>query len=202
MYCHNCGKQVAEDAKFCPYCGKAVAMQVSASPPTPPTPTPAATSSTSSHATGFDKLTSDSEAQSHWVSRLVAFIIDVVLVSIVVLIAYGVFALPLLLTGISNPVGVFFGFSTLGIFYSGLLMFLYASFAEAMYGGTLGKRILKLKVVSTRQQKVSLSETLVRNVAKLYWLLLLLDVLAGLLTQGDYRQRYTDRIANTVVVKE
>jgi uncharacterized membrane protein YvbJ len=24
MFCHYCGKQVADDVKFCPYCGKAV----------------------------------------------------------------------------------------------------------------------------------------------------------------------------------
>src|SRR5579875_3329002 len=186
MYCPNCGKQIPDDAKFCPNCGKAIIVTTSPSQggtavqsPQPSTQPP----------TPLDRLGSDTEAQTHWILRF---------------IAYGVIAYPLLLAGVANPFGIVFGIGTLGVFYAGLLMMLYAAFAEAMYGATLGKRLLKLKVISANSsvQKIGIRETLIRNIAKLYWILLLLDLLAGLLTQGDYRQRYTDRIAGTLVIKE
>ena len=28
MYCHNCGKRVSDDAKFCPYCGSNLSKQL------------------------------------------------------------------------------------------------------------------------------------------------------------------------------
>ncbi|MEM3684378.1 MAG: RDD family protein [Conexivisphaerales archaeon] len=207
MYCPNCGKQIPDDAKFCPNCGKQII--VTAAPPssgsTVQSQTTAPPPQTSSQpVTPLDRLTTDTEAQTHWILRVIAYVIDLIIVSIVVLIAYGVIAYPLLITGLANPFGIVFGIGTLGVFYAGLLMMLYAAFAEAMYGATLGKRILRLKVISATSsvQKLGLRETLIRNVAKLYWILLLLDLLAGLLTQGDYRQRYTDRVAGTLVIKE
>jgi uncharacterized RDD family membrane protein YckC len=199
MYCPNCGKQIPDDAKFCPNCGKAIIVTASTAGSTVQSPQPGAQPQTP-----LDRLGSDTEAQTHWILRIIAYIIDLIIVSAVVLIAYGIIAYPLLLAGVANPFGIVFGIGTLGVFYAGLLMMLYAAFAEAMYGATLGKRLLKLKVISANSsvQKIGLRETFIRNIAKLYWILLLLDLLAGLLTQGDYRQRYTDRIAGTLVIKE
>lgn len=201
MYCPNCGKQIPDDAKFCPNCGKAIIVTTT---PSQGGTTVQAPQPSSQAPTPLDRLSSDTEAQTHWILRVIAYVVDSVIVSAVVLIAYGVIAYPLLLAGVANPFGIVFGIGTLVVFYAGLLMMLYAAFAEAMYGATLGKRLLRLKVISANSsvQKLGIRETLIRNIAKLYWILLLLDLLAGLLTQGDYRQRYTDRIAGTLVIKE
>ena len=37
MFCHQCGKEVAEGAAFCPYCGTALAVNQPTAPPMPPT---------------------------------------------------------------------------------------------------------------------------------------------------------------------
>jgi ribosomal protein S27AE len=42
---------------------------------------------------------------------------------------------------------------------------------------------------------------MIRNVSKIYWIFLLIDLLVGGLTQGDPRQRFLDRIARTTVTR-
>ncbi|MGD0477937.1 MAG: hypothetical protein ABSB29_07210 [Nitrososphaerales archaeon] len=43
-------------------------------------------------------------------------------------------------------------------------------------------------------------EALVRNVSKLYWLLLILDIIVGLAVSKGYTQKYTDKLMGTSVV--
>jgi len=40
----------------------------------------------------------------------------------------------------------------------------------------------------------------IRNISKIFWPLYLLDVIVGLATPGEPTQKYTDRIAGTIVV--
>ncbi|MDG6934147.1 MAG: RDD family protein [Nitrososphaerota archaeon] len=178
MYCPNCGKQIEDDAKFCPSCGR----PVGASQTTPPF-----------GGTAFDKVSSDSEAQSHWLLRVVAYVVDAIIIGIVAYIL-------LLLTPLAFA-NLFFLVGLTGALYAGVLMFLYASFMEGIYGATIGKKLVGLHVALENGGKATLEQTFVRNVSKVYWLLLILDLIAGLFTKGDYRQRYTDRIAKTLVVK-
>ena len=49
--------------------------------------------------------------------------------------------------------------------------------------------------------KPSPLSALVRNISKLHWVLLLLDLLGGMVLEGDPRQKFSDRIANTVVYR-
>jgi hypothetical protein len=46
----------------------------------------------------------------------------------------------------------------------------------------------------------SLESAFIRNISKVYWVLLILDVVGGFFTVGDPRQKYSDRIARTTVV--
>src|SRR5207245_11468868 len=41
----------------------------------------------------------------------------------------------------------------------------------------------------------------IRNIAKIYWLVFLLDVIIGGITQGDPRQRLFDRLASTTATR-
>ncbi len=83
---------------------------------------------------------------------------------------------------------------------SGLLSLLYFTVAESQYGRSFGKMLMGLRVESTSGTPLRVDQALIRNVSKVYWLLLLLDVVAGLATQGDYRQKYSDRFARSTVV--
>jgi len=40
----------------------------------------------------------------------------------------------------------------------------------------------------------------IRNISKIYWIIVLIDTVIGLATIGDPHQKLTDRIAGTIVV--
>ena len=72
--------------------------------------------------------------------------------------------------------------------------------AESWYGATVGKRLLGFRVETVAGQRIGLDKAFLRNLSKLHWVLLLLDVLVGLGTTGDPRQKFSDRFAGTRVV--
>ncbi|MDH5754844.1 MAG: RDD family protein [Candidatus Bathyarchaeota archaeon] len=94
---------------------------------------------------GFERIGSDSQLQDHWIRRLVAFIIDNIIVGACTLIIAAITAIPFILlaaaTGlpwyILNP----FSFP----FFAGILSVLYFTLLETYYGSTFGKRIMNLK---------------------------------------------------------
>jgi uncharacterized RDD family membrane protein YckC len=96
----------------------------------------------------------------HWLLRLIAFIIDSVILSV-----------------------------------------LYFLVLEVSWGGTIGKRILGLQVQTVKGGRTAYSQSFIRNISKIFWVFLLLDWLIGVLTPGDKRQKYSDRMAGTIVVQ-
>ncbi len=68
-----------------------------------------------------------------------------------------------------------------------------------MYGTTIGKSLLGLKVVTTSDEKISIEKALIRNISKIHPVLPLFDVIGGVITSTDLHQKYSDRIANTTV---
>ncbi|MGM0405201.1 MAG: RDD family protein [Thermoplasmatota archaeon] len=138
--------------------------------------------------TGFDLLPSNKPLQKHWIKRVIAYLIDFILSSVLVYIIFIPFTIGFGLRYIS----VFpFTAGVVQVFYSGVL--------EYSKRQTLGKMVLDLEVESM-MGGLDLSDALIRNLGKIHGLLLLLDVIAGLATEGDPRQKYLDRIANTTVV--
>jgi uncharacterized RDD family membrane protein YckC len=85
-------------------------------------------------------------------------------------------------------------------FMMGLIYVLYFAVMESIYGYTMGKKIVNLKVTRTNGKKPSLRNAFIRNISKIHFLILLLDTLAGFFTSKDNHQRYIDQIANTTVV--
>jgi uncharacterized RDD family membrane protein YckC len=152
--------------------------------------------------TGFDRIWHDSKLQDHWIRRLVAFIIDSIIVAVAVVIFAAVVTIPLVLLAAATglPWGVF---NPLAFpFFIGLLSILYFSAMEFFYGGTFGKRIMNLKAVRTDGKRPSLDAIFVRNLSKIYWILILLDVIIGLATAGDAYQKFSDRMVGTTVISE
>ena len=185
--CPNCQKPVPVDAQFRPHCG--ASLQAG----TPVTPVPG---------TGLEQLGRDSQLQTHWGRRVAAVIIDGILVGLTLAVLSSILLLPLALRGLDldrpdllfPPFGAFFAFPL------GILFLLYFAFAESWYGVTVGKRLLGLRVETVAGQRIGLDKALLRNLSKLHWILLLLDVLVGLGTTGDPRQKFSDRFAGTRVV--
>jgi uncharacterized RDD family membrane protein YckC len=149
--------------------------------------------------TGFETIGKDQQLQDHWLRRLVAFVIDTIIVS---LIAGVLIVIPLYLWTLTTglPWYVFNPFSF--PFFTGIISVLYFSFLEAYYGWTFGKHLMNLRTVKLDGQKPSLDLAFLRNLSKIYWILALLDTVIALATPGDPHQKLTDRVAGTTVVSE
>ena len=170
VYCTNCGKEISENSEFCPNCKASVRIPDSL------------------NGTAAEKILSESALQQHWVKRLIAIVID----SIIVGIATAILGL------VTDASGVFNWMSL--PFVMGLIYVLYFTATESIYGYTIGKRLVNLKVAKSNGEKPSLGSAFVRNVSKIHFLVLFFDTLAGFFISKDSHQRYIDQIANTTVV--
>ena len=177
MYCTKCGKELPEGAEFCPNCGAAVRPEGGL------------------YETAAERIGHDSLLQQHWIKRIIAIVIDSIIVGIATTIVIAVIFFPLFL---ANPMGLFHWLSF--PFAMGLIYVLYFTITESIYGYTIGKGILNLKVVAADGGRPSFESAFIRNISKIYWILLILDVIGGFFTATDPHQKYSDRIAHTTVV--
>ncbi len=183
-FCWKCGSPLPAGVQFCPACGTPVAQG--------PQPT------AQPRVSGFDAVMKESAAQTYWVQRILAFVIDAVIVFVAVGILVALTALPFLILSGPGVFGAIFG----GVFtfLSGVILVLYFTAAELLSGTSVGKRILGLKVTAAGGRLPNPGEALVRNLSKFYWILLLLDIVVGLATSKEYTQKYSDRLMGTSVV--
>ncbi len=137
--------------------------------------------------TGFDLIHNNRPLQKHWIKRIIAFLIDLFLSSIaayIIIWLLGIGFMPSLL--VNFPV------------FAGIIQVFYSAICEYNNRQTFGKLLLDLKVEGLKSG-LSLYETIMRNFSKIHGLLVLLDMIVGLATRGDPRQRYLDRVAETTV---
>ena len=187
-FCWKCGTELRDEAVFCPKCGASVrgTMGVQAQ-------------------SGFELLGRDRSVQNHWARRVIAIVIDVVIVSVVLTVIAAVAAIPFL---IGLPAGTIRTFPIwwgawwdvwFGAGFIGLLLFLYFFIAEGLYGRTIGKEIMGLRIERVDGGRLDYRSSLIRNLSKLHWVLLVIDVAVGLGTHGDMSQKWSDRYAGTKV---
>jgi len=143
--------------------------------------------------TAFEKIGRDRQLQDHWIRRLIAAIIDGIIILIVSGVISFLLLFPLIVIGATLFTGLVFPL------ISGILWLLYASFTETGLG-TIGKQVVHLKVTTIDGRPASLDRTFIRNISKIYPLFWLLDVVIGMATPGDPHQKYSDRFAGTTVV--
>src|SRR4030065_2206986 len=137
----------------------------------------------------------------HWLLRLIAWIIDSIILGIIAFILVLFLFVPFLFVGAFAGFYAAWGYVLIVPFALGLLSVLYFLYAEVNWGGTLGKRILGLRVQTVNGGKITYSQSFIRNISKIHPLILLLDWLIGIATPGDRRQKYTDRIAGVTVAQ-
>jgi uncharacterized RDD family membrane protein YckC len=169
-YCTRCRKETPESSEFCLNCKVSVKYGDGLS------------------GTAAERILSEGELQQHWVKRGIAILID----SIIVGIATAILGFLTDVSGIFNWLAL--------PFVMGLLYVLYFTITESIYGYTMGKRLVNLKVMKANGEKPTLDSAFVRNISKIHFLVLLLDTLGGFFTSKDTHQRYVDQIANTTVV--
>jgi uncharacterized RDD family membrane protein YckC len=137
----------------------------------------------------------------HWILRLVALIIDGIIIVIAAVVVAVILALSLLVTG-----GLGFFFAGAGFFGGfgflwGILAVLYYMIFDTYWGATIGKRAMGLHVQMVNGSKVTFDKAFIRNISKIYPLFLLIDWIIGIVTPGDKRQKISDRYAGTIVVQ-
>ena len=136
--------------------------------------------------TGFDILESSSALRAHWLRRFVAGLVDIAIVFVPIY-----FILDLLhVTNTAVMAGV----------SAGLGWFLYAGLMEGRFGRTVGKFLVRQKVVSMGERR-TYKQTFIRSIPKLFWFIFLpFDVFVGLAIEGDPRKRWSDTLARTLVI--
>jgi uncharacterized RDD family membrane protein YckC len=180
-YCKNCGNELPEGAQFCPKCGTAVTKleePVVVAAPVPPVAAPELN-------------------LAFWGERFVAWLIDVVLIGAVFLVI-GLFTF---LSGLTY--GLVPGWPSWIPFFSfnpnGVVLFLYWMLMEGSSGQSLGKMLMRIKVVHVDGTPVNMGNAAVQSVGKAF--LLPLDCIVGWILYPRSRQRLFNHISRTVVVK-
>src|SRR3989304_4630308 len=138
----------------------------------------------------------------HWVLRLIAFIIDSVILGIVAWIILSFALFSIIFSGSLYWLYIGYGYYFILSFILGILSLLYFVILEVWWSGTIGKRLLGLQVQMVNGSRITIDKAFIRNISKVFWLFLILDWLVAVVTPGaDRRQKYSDRIAGTTVVQ-
>ena len=137
--------------------------------------------------TALDIIEHNKPLQEHWIRRFIAALIDVVIVFVLATIIGIILAIGL------GPFSIIFN-AILALFWV-----FYSAIMEYLYGATIGKMLMNLRVQSLKGP-LDLYKTMLRNLSKIHGVLLIIDTVVGMLTEGDPRQRFLDRIAETTVV--
>lgn len=125
----------------------------------------------------------------HWITRFLAVGLDYIVLFFV--------------TGfVKDLVFADWNFSLISFFLMmGAIAFLYFVIAESVFGYTLGKRMFDLKVVTVNGNKPSFKKVFIRNISKIVFVFLILDLVGSYFTATNLHQRYVDKIAHTTVEK-
>jgi uncharacterized RDD family membrane protein YckC len=139
---------------------------------------------------------------THWIIRLIAYIIDSIIIAIPTYIIWYVVLLSIIFSGGVTGFVAAYGFAFIFPFFFGIIQLLYFVILDVSWGATIGKRVMGLSVQTTSGGKVDFGKAFIRNISKIFWLFLILDWLIGIATTGsDKRQKFTDRWAGTTVVQ-
>lgn len=184
-FCPYCGKEVQAGASFCPSCGKPLV----------------AGQSPSSFAQSQVTMMGSRPNLATEGDRIVAVIIDTIIVFIFSLVIF----IPLVfIAGFFSFFGsfafLFFGPATL---LTWLLWLLYFTYFESTSGQTLGKQIMKIRVVDeTTLQHLDFGRSFVRNILRIIdWLPFFYLIGFLLIVTNQKKQRIGDMAARSIVVK-
>ena len=185
-YCVNCGKELTAGAVFCPYCGAAVTIEAA------PVPTTAETRPSSANYADLGQ-------------RVVAAIIDGIVVGIAVFAVSGLFMLSGLGTfGASRMWHMFatpWGWAPWTWLVGLLIPVGYYTYLEGTSGQTLGKRIINIKVVKADGSRCDMSSAFLRSILRIIDSLFIGIVGIIVILTTEKKQRIGDIVANTIVVK-
>lgn len=132
---------------------------------------------------------------AEWGPRILAFILDVIIVSIFVEMV----RLPVIFSDPTNRLLLY----PAGISINGLVLFVYFTLLESNYGTTIGKQILKIQVITEDGRLPTYKESAISAVGKVFFLPI--DLLIGVLMKDtDHEvplsQRLMQKVSKTLVI--
>ena len=138
----------------------------------------------------YGEVPPDQIKLAEWKDRFFAWLIDIIIVSIVIQILYSI-------SGSS-------GYDIKSFPLRSLAFFLYWTFFETIKGQSIGKIVLKLKTIELSEGKkeelaINIKSAAIESFGKSF--LLPIDLILGWIFTNKYRQRIFNRLSNTVVVK-
>ncbi|MBI5680644.1 MAG: RDD family protein [Methanobacterium sp.] len=126
-----------------------------------------------------------------WGKRFLALIVDA---AVITLIIWVLSALIYPLIAFANIYGIL----NYWLILTAIIIMAYFTYFEGSSGQTLGKSLMKIKVVAD-EGKIDYRKAFIRNLSKILWVPLIVDVIAGF-AAGNSKIRYLDKIAATNVV--
>lgn len=87
------------------------------------------------------------------------------------------------------------------IFVLPVLTLIYFVILEKIKGETVGKNLMGLKVVNEYNGNISYKSSIIRNISKIYFLPILIDLLIGRFSKGD-NERILGKASKTAVIEE
>jgi len=153
----------------------------------------------------YEEIQASSALQNLWIRRVIAYVIDSVILLIVLAIVNAFLALILLVPSLIFSFNVFGGvFSGFSALLGLVIIWGYYTLFEGSMSATVGKKIMGLRVRPSRG-RMNYTKAFIRNFTKAWIpiivLLFLLDLVIGLVTAGDPRQRFSDVVADTSVIE-
>jgi len=132
-----------------------------------------------------------------WGERFIAWIIDMILIGIVLASFKWHFTF-IWSPALDMPHYMrFIPFADVG--FDNFIYFLYWTVMEGLYGQSIGKMAMKLKVVRLNGERIDMGHALVESIGKAF--LLPIDCLIGWILYSDKKQRLFNHISDTIVVK-
>ncbi|MCK9151600.1 RDD family protein [Methanobacterium alcaliphilum] len=123
--------------------------------------------------------------------RILAFIIDFLIVTAFIWILSIILYPVLLMTG-------FFAIFNFWLLLLAILILGYFTYLESSYGRTVGKSIMGIEV-KANEGDLTYQKAIIRNLSKILWFPIIIDFLASFLTKDDCL-RLLDKYAGTKVV--
>ena len=155
-------------------------------------------SSSSGEGTGIERGPVEITLAS-WGDRILAWLVDFILVSIGLAILFALISIPFWFTYYGNMERVFRDTGPLPYIISSLGFLAYWTYFESTTGQSIGKRLLKIKTTDLGGRKIDIKSAILESFGKAF--LLPIDVVLGWIFTNNKRQRIFNRITNTIVVK-
>lgn len=172
-YCRSCGSSLSAGAVYCTNCGAKVVPQLQVIPKT-------------------------KQALAGWSERFIAWLIDIIIIGAVLSPIKWFLVWPAWPSFMWTPIFPrWIPFMDFGL--DNFIYFLYWTFMEGTYGQSIGKMIMKIKVVKSNEGSINLAQAAFESLGKAF--LLPIDCILGWVLYPKKKQRIFNYISETIVVR-